>query len=300
MFLPRRLIRAALRALSPGGVSPLYERAKADAADFIKFPCYPPRMSRLERAMLRSSRGLMTCTVCGAFCRFDIRGDNLREDCCCSNCGATNRHRQLAWVLCSAIAQSTRKSLAGLPTLRLQCGELAIYNTEARGPVHDQLAPMPRYRCSEYFGPSHKSGDLVNGVMHQDLQRLSFPDATFDVVLSSDVFEHIPDPYLAHREVMRVLKPAGRHVFTVPFVLDGHLDQVRARIGSNGLEHLHPSIYHLDPVTGKADVLVFTIFGLEMLVRLRSIGFSTELYQLSAPWLGILGQNAIVFDARRV
>ena len=99
---------------------------------------------------------------------------------------------------------------------------------------------------------------------------------------------------------MRVLKPAGRHVFTVPFVLDGHLDQVRARIGSNGLEHLHPSIYHLDPVTGKADVLVFTIFGLEMLVRLRSIGFSTELYQLSAPWLGILGQNAIVFDARRV
>ena len=144
MFLPRRLIRAALRALSPGGVSPLYERAKADAADFIKFPCYPPRMSRLERAMLRSSRGLMTCTVCGAFCRFDIRGDNLREDCCCSNCGATNRHRQLAWVLCSAIAQSTGKSLAGLPTLRLQCGELAIYNTEARGPVHDQLAARRR------------------------------------------------------------------------------------------------------------------------------------------------------------
>lgn len=293
-------MRAALRALSPGGASPLYERAKADAADFIRFPCHPPRISRLERAMLRTRRGLMTCMVCGAFCRFDIRGDNLREDCICSRCGATNRHRQLAWVLCSAVARSTGRTLAGLPSLRLQCAELAIYNTEAQGPLHDQLASMPRYRCSEYYGPSHQSGDLVNGVLHEDLQRLSFPDATFDVVLSSDVFEHVPDPYLAHREVLKVLKAGGRHVFTVPFFPDGHLDQVRARIGSDGLEHLHPPLYHHDPVTGKADVLVFTIFGLEMLVRLRSIGFSTELYQLSAPWLGILGENAIVFDARKV
>src|SRR5207245_6076523 len=131
--------------------------------------------------------GLMTCTVCGAFCRFDIRGDNLREDCVCSNCGATNRHRQLAWVLCSAMEQAAGTSLAALPSLRQLCSELAIYNTEARGPVHDQLASMPNYRCSEYFGPSYKSGDLLNGVLHEDLQRLSFSYEAFDVVLSSDV-----------------------------------------------------------------------------------------------------------------
>jgi hypothetical protein len=40
-----------------------------------------------------------------------------------------------------------------------------------------------------------------------------------------------------------------------------------------------------------------TIFALEMLVRLRRLGFVTSLYQLQAPWRGIFGPNAIVFEA---
>jgi len=131
--------------------------------------------------------------------------------------------------------------------------------------------------------------------------RLSFPDESFDVVISSDVFEHIPDPYRAHREVARVLKKGGRHVFTVPFDPRGYLDDVRARLDSAGaIELLSPAIYHHDPVSGKCDVLVYTIFGLEMLVRLRQLGLETTLYHVSAPWLGILGPNAIVFDAVKV
>lgn len=59
-LLPTRLVRAALRALSPGGASLLYQRTLSDAADFIKFPCHPPRISRLEQVMLRTRGGLMT------------------------------------------------------------------------------------------------------------------------------------------------------------------------------------------------------------------------------------------------
>jgi hypothetical protein len=34
-----------------------------------------------------------------------------------------------------------------------------------------------------------------------------------------------------------------------------------------------------------------------MLVRLRQLGFVINLYQLQAPWRGIFGPNAIVFEA---
>lgn len=42
-----------------------------------------------------------------------------------------------------------------------------------------------------------------------DITNLSFADDTFDVVFSSAVLEHLPDPVVALREVRRVLKPGG-------------------------------------------------------------------------------------------
>jgi SAM-dependent methyltransferase len=240
----------------------------------------------------------MSCTVCGAFTRFTIADDNLRESCICASCGATNRHRQIAYVLSDRLSDITGSHVTSATTIPSACPSLAIYNTESRGPLHDHLSKVAGYECSEYFGPAHRSGERVGAILHQDLMQLSFPDASFDLVLSSDVFEHIPEPYRAHQEVARVLKRGGRHIFTVPFHPSGYVDDVRARVDSSGTPKLlAPAIYHHDPVSGKCDVLVYTIFGLEMLVRLSSLGFQTTLYHLTAPWLGILGPNAIVFDA---
>jgi SAM-dependent methyltransferase len=277
---------------------------------FLRYPLLlPERPPLAERLALKLQRfGPIRCTVCGRVgyaTRFGSSPLDFRDAAFCSSCHATNRQRQLAYAVCAHLATIAGKSIGSLDQVT-GIGSLAIYNTEAQGPIHQRLARVPGYRCSEYFGPDRPGGSLVGGVVHQDLARLSYPDGGFDLVLSSDVFEHIPDPYRAHAEVLRVLRPGGRHIFTVPFHQTRHLDERRAAQDADGRVVLlkQPAIYHTDAPMYHGDatqptpgVLVYTIFGLEMLVRLRQLGFETNFYQLHAPRHGILGPNAIVFEA---
>jgi SAM-dependent methyltransferase len=48
-----------------------------------------------------------------------------------------------------------------------------------------------------------------------DLERIDYPDASFDVVLCRDGLMLVPDPATAVREARRVLRPNGRAVFAV-------------------------------------------------------------------------------------
>lgn len=108
------------------------------------------------------------------------------------------------------------------------------------------------------------------------MTNLSLKDDSVDVVISSDVFEHIPYPYKAHREVYRVLKKSGRHIFTVPFYQADFLDEKRAILKNNGtLKHLKKPEYHDEPLRLEG-ILAYRIFSLEMLCKLRKIGFVTK------------------------
>lgn len=157
---------------------------------------------------------------------------------------------------------------------------------------------MAGYTASEYFGDRHRPGDFVGDTMHQDLMALSFADESIDVLVSSDVLEHVADPYHAHGEIHRVLRPGGCHVFTIPFLETTFLDDRRAALDRDGeVVHFAEPVYHADPINPVPGALVFTYFSLEMLVRLRHIGFDTNLYWLHRPAAGIVGQEATVFAA---
>lgn len=51
---------------------------------------------------------------------------------------------------------------------------------------------------------------------------LPFADASFDTVLSTEVWEHVENSLAAARETFRVLRPGGRLVITVPFLYPTH------------------------------------------------------------------------------
>lgn len=232
------------------------------------------------------------CPVCSLHVSFTGFTDNVRESGFCSNCGSTNRQRQMA--------ESVRLSLkiGGSDRFRFPPG-FTIFNTESNGSFHKVLSSTGRYTCSEFFGPDVERGSLINGVMHQDLQRLTFADDVFDLVLSSDVFEHMPRPYDAHREVLRVLRPGGRHIFTVPFNPGAAPDDVRAIEKDGEIEYFGEKLYHGDPVRPDEGVLVWTIFGTDMLAKLERLGFEVTWRNMYDPSKGIIGPWSLVFDVSK-
>jgi len=54
------------------------------------------------------------------------------------------------------------------------------------------------------------------GILQADLTRLPFADNSFDLVICSEVLEHIPEDDQAIREIVRVLKPGERLAVSVP------------------------------------------------------------------------------------
>jgi ubiquinone/menaquinone biosynthesis C-methylase UbiE len=58
-------------------------------------------------------------------------------------------------------------------------------------------------------------GPSVHAVV-DDIQKSRFDDETFDLVLCSEVLEHVPDPELALRTLQRILVPGGIAIVTTP------------------------------------------------------------------------------------
>jgi SAM-dependent methyltransferase len=243
---------------------------------------------RLHRALARP-----VCPVCGARTTFSGFTENPRESGRCAICQSFNRQRQMA----CAIRRLHRLPMRG--SFRFSAG-FRIHNAEANGALHRALAAHPGYAGSEYFGPDHAPAEQVGGIRHEDLRNLSYAAGALDLVLSSDVLEHMPNPYDAHREILRVLRPGGRHIFTVPYNAGAAHDDVRAQVLNDKITYLAERLYHGDPVNPDGDgILVWTIFGREMTGKLEELGFRTQVLRLHEPRYGIIGAGAIVFDAMK-
>ena len=212
-----------------------------------------------------------TCTVCGKASFFFCRNpENARDLMWCLFCGSSSRKRHVAKLLLEYLGSPSR-SVAGL------AGKLdkSILNTDSSDQFSKFLLPgSPTYFCSEFHDDIPPGTQLRERTFCQDIQRLTFEDRSFDVVITEEVLEHIRDYRRAFSEIYRVLKPQGRHIFTVPFFFDR---PTLVRVDTSGAEDIHllPPEYHGDAVRGK--ILAYRTYGIDLFDELRSLGFSTSL-----------------------
>lgn len=72
----------------------------------------------------------------------------------------------------------------------------------------------------EMFGAMSAAGEVPEGgtarICVGDVLEMDFPDENFDVVLASEILEHVPADTEAIAELVRILKPGGKLVVTVP------------------------------------------------------------------------------------
>lgn len=76
----------------------------------------------------------------------------------------------------------------------------------------DEVAAMFTAMWDSGEVPAQSSATTVAG----DALGLPFPDDHFDHVIASEIMEHIPEDEKAMHELVRVVKPGGRVVVTVP------------------------------------------------------------------------------------
>jgi len=116
--------------------------------------------------------------------------------------------------------QWLKKTLAALPDgLRLlDAGAGELRNK----PLCKNLEYVSQDIC-QYEGVGDSKG-LHTGVWDTskidivcDIIKIPEPDASFDVILCSEVFEHLPEATAALDEFSRLLRPGGKLIITAPF-----------------------------------------------------------------------------------
>lgn len=182
---------------------------------------------------------------------------NRQQGHLCLACHANLRARTLAAALTEHFGFSgTLKAFCASRRART----LRLLELNEAGALSPWLSPLRRHTLARY--------------PEVDMQALPYSDGSWDVVLHSDVLEHVADPLLALQECRRVLALGGVLLYTIPIV------HGRLSLSRQGL----PPSYHGTPGMEQADMLVHTEYGADFWLQPVVAGFrKVGLFTLGGP-----------------
>jgi SAM-dependent methyltransferase len=206
----------------------------------------------------------------------------LRDQYLCAQCGSIPRFRALNLILDRYFPSWEHA------------------NIHESSPSNEYVRRYSEHYSCSYFFEGVDPGSLHQGTRCENLERLTFADNLFDLFVTQDVFEHVFQPDCAIREIMRVLKPGGAHVFTAPKHKGLRQTRQRARHDGAGVVHLMEPEYHGNPI-GDGRALVTWDYGDDFEQYLLAwCGYPTITYVTRDRSLGLDGEFLEVFVTRKV
>lgn len=249
-----------------------------------------------------------TCNVCGKkgtpfydFPNVRLREMHkvglLRETLACKFCGATVRTRTLAFELLKEANNRFGTEFRDIDELSTHgLRGLRVLDTDAFSPISARLSGVDGYVKSSYFPDRAFGAEISPSYFNINLEDISFEDKSFDIVLSSDVMEHVRFCDKAHSEIHRILKLNGAYVFTVPNDMSMSKNWILIDQNDSDKALVYPQHYHGDPLSG--GILSYRVLGQELLLSLKEIGFAAEYCLVQEPATLILDGD--IFYAKKL
>ena len=225
------------------------------------------------------------CPCCDKEVEFIAKQNWLRDNYLCSNCKCIPRERHLTYIIEEIF-----------PNWK----ELTIHESSPgnRGASAKLQNNCINYIASHYYPNSQEQ--YVNGYKNIDLHHQNFDDETFDLVVTQDVFEHLPYPKQAIKEIARTLKKGGYFISTIPLVNKFKPTQQWAELVDGGVKFFYEPDYHGNPIDPKGSP-VFWHYGYDISSKLIEwSGMETIIVNNVIPELGIEAELLEVIICRKI
>jgi len=155
----------------------------------------------------------------------------------------------------------------------------------------------PNYIPTHYFSDI-PPGQVKEGFRCEDLEKQTFSNESFDLIITQDVLEHLFEPQKALIEIGRTLKPGGAHVFTVPWYYWKDT-VVRAVREADTIHYLLEPEYHGNPIDPEGS-LVTTEWGRDLCDFIyKNSGMTTTAVRILDKHQGIEAKFIEVFISRK-
>ena len=221
-------------------------------------------MNDIRFGVVKFAKGF--CSCCNKPSFFVAFNYWLRDSYKCVRCRSIPRQRAIMKVI---RAQSVNWE------------NMVIHESSPCGAPFEIMKRECKNYSYSYFYPNKKLGEFLDseGISTcQNLQEMSFPDNSFDMFITQDVFEHINEPEKAIREIYRCLKPGGKHLFTVP--LYPFIEtRPRIKLEEGKVVPIMKEEYHGNPISEKGSLVTYD-WGGDIGKIIDSVaGFRTEVIE---------------------
>jgi SAM-dependent methyltransferase len=227
------------------------------------------------------------CPICERPVRFVKRHTWLRDHYRCSSCNSIPRYR--------ALIDTIKRFYSNYESL------VVHESSPNLGASSNFLkARCKGYSSSQLFDDVPR-GTFKDGHRSEDLSALTFSDESFDLLITQDVFEHVMEPEKAFKEIARVLKPGGAHIFSMPWYPELKTSRRRAKVENASIIFLEDPIYHGNPVDREKGSLVTFDWGQDFIdVIHKASGMYTTIYLQRDINKGLDGEFLEIFISRKL